>query len=96
MVLEELRVPYVMDVTPLRAYLKDGEKKKQRMVPVIQLIDEEGTVLDCFFSFSRASPRHDTWDCQSGLPIRPGVVLGVNVGIYGIHGVSGYHMSLNE
>ncbi|CAK9056490.1 Hypothetical protein (Fragment) [Durusdinium trenchii] len=40
-VLEELRVPYVMDVTPLRAYLKDGEKKKQRMVPVIQLIDEE-------------------------------------------------------
>eukprot|EP00434_Breviolum_minutum_P017482 symbB.v1.2.015430.t2/scaffold1153.1/size135008/1 len=39
-VLEELRIPYVMDTTPLRAYLKPGEKKKQRMVPVIQLIDD--------------------------------------------------------
>ena len=28
------------DTTPLRAYLKPGEKKKQRMVPVIQLIDD--------------------------------------------------------
>ena len=28
-------------------------------------------------------PKHDPWDCQSGLPIRPGVVLGVNVIIYG-------------
>ena len=40
MVLEELQVPYVMETTPLRAYLKPGEKKKQRLVPVIQLIDE--------------------------------------------------------
>ena len=71
-VLEEMKIPYVMDTTPLRAYLRrpllfdnlqdfgrlrqcarserlrlvplsgrPGEKKRQRLVPVIQLLDEE-------------------------------------------------------
>ncbi|CAE7665492.1 unnamed protein product [Symbiodinium necroappetens] len=40
-VLEEMKIPYVMDTTPLRAYLRPGEKKRQRLVPVIQLLDQE-------------------------------------------------------
>ncbi|CAE7742894.1 unnamed protein product [Symbiodinium sp. CCMP2592] len=40
-VLEEMKIPYVMDTTPLRAYLRPGEKKRQRLVPVIQLWDQE-------------------------------------------------------
>ncbi|CAJ1419777.1 unnamed protein product [Effrenium voratum] len=39
-VMEEMEIPYVMDTTPLRAYLKPGEKKRQKLVPVIQLIEE--------------------------------------------------------
>eukprot|EP00401_Gymnodinium_catenatum_P007058 CAMPEP_0117552840 /NCGR_PEP_ID=MMETSP0784-20121206/49916_1 /TAXON_ID=39447 /ORGANISM="" /LENGTH=546 /DNA_ID=CAMNT_0005349927 /DNA_START=264 /DNA_END=1901 /DNA_ORIENTATION=+ len=42
-VLEEMRIPYVMDTTPLRAYLKPGEKKRQRLVPVIQLLDKKSS-----------------------------------------------------
>eukprot|EP00439_Symbiodinium_sp_Y106_P063013 s519_g9.t1 len=30
-VLEEMKIPYVMDTTPLRAYLRPGEKKRQRL-----------------------------------------------------------------
>ncbi|CAE7823899.1 Slc35f3, partial [Symbiodinium sp. KB8] len=40
-VLEEMKIPYVTDTTPLRAYLRPGEKKRQRLVPVIQLLDQE-------------------------------------------------------
>ena len=29
------------DTSPLRAYLKPGEKKRQRMVPVVQLLDPQ-------------------------------------------------------
>lgn len=47
-VLEEMRIPYVMDTTPLRAYLKPGEKKPARLrkvspkgvVPIVQFLDE--------------------------------------------------------
>lgn len=42
LVLEEMRIPYVAETTPLRAYLKPGERKRQRMVPVIELLDEAG------------------------------------------------------
>ncbi|CAK0799144.1 unnamed protein product, partial [Prorocentrum cordatum] len=38
--LEEMKVPYAMDTTPLRAYLKPREKKRQRLVPVLQLLDD--------------------------------------------------------
>ena len=33
-------------------------------------------------------PRHDPWDCRICRSV--GVVLRINVGIYGIHGVSGF------